>query len=143
MSATWSPSRQFPLERVLQTGSLAGLRLGDDDSRIATKLGTPQAGPARMGRRSRLWCWQYGNVLVYTEAHQIVDIQVDFEGEHPRFVVPGKMADWTLADWQKYADCEGWACEERGGVLVWRSSRGCISMDTEGALHLVSLRASR
>lgn len=133
----------FLLNRILETGSLGGLCIGDDDQRLQTILGPPPVSPSRLGRRSTLWAWSYGNVTLLTVEHRIVDIQLNFERRPFHPVQPGPLARWVLSTWQARATREGWQVDVRDDVIVLHSAHARIFLDLTGELHTVTLLRTR
>lgn len=137
----WQPRRRIELAEVLREGGLAGLEIGALADQIEVTLGPPQAPAAKLSKRSKLWSWLYGNVTVLTAARRVEAIEIDFEGQRPALVEAGALAEWSLADWQAYARREGWTITSRDEITVLDGPRARVSLDADGRLHVVSLRA--
>lgn len=130
------------LRQILREGTLAGLRVGDSPERIEATLGPPQAPPQRLGRRSKLRSWLYGNVTVLSTAERVEGIEIDFEGSRPRLVEAGELGQWTLDQWRTFARDEGWTAREHPPVVQLVADHAIVGLGEEGSLHVVSLRAS-
>lgn len=140
--STWSPPRRFALESVLYDGSLGGLRVGDARDRIETVLGPPEAPPQRIGRKGKLWSWLYGNVSVLVANGRVEGIELDFEGNRLAMVEAGDMARWSLVGWRAFAERKRWTLRETTPVVSIVAPHAIVALDSDGALHVVSLRTA-
>lgn len=140
-TSTWAPAQHLALEDVLLDGSLGGLRVGDASDRIEAALGPPQAPAQRIGRRSKLKSWLYGNVTVLEAGGRVEGIELDFEGERPTMVDAGAMAAWSIESWRTYAERKGWSLREGTSVVTLVAPHAIVSLEPDGTLHTVSLRA--
>lgn len=96
---------------------------------------------AGLGKRSKLWSWPYGNVTVLTAARRVETIEIDFEGQRPVLVDAGELAGWSLDDWRGYARSEGWDVSSRDGeITILEGPHARVGLDSDGRLHVVSLR---
>jgi hypothetical protein len=140
-SSTWAPAHCFTLEDVLRDGSLGELRVGDASERVEAVLGPPQAPTQRIGRRSKLRSWLYGNVTILEAEGRVEGIELDFEGNRPTMVDAGAMAGWAIESWRTYAERKGWRLRDTAPVVTLVAPYAIVSLEPDGTLHTVSLRA--
>ncbi|WP_224364524.1 hypothetical protein [Hyalangium versicolor] len=143
MTEGWSPGRVYELREVLDAQSLGGLRVGDPEERIESLLGAPEGPRARLGRKSKIWARQYGNVSILTEEGRVIAVNMDFEGQREPMVVAGELERWRLPDWEAFARGRGWEVRSISGVSSLRGPGVTIGIDPEGALHTVGLVETR
>ena len=120
-------------------GALGELRPGAPESDLEAVLGTPQAPAAKLGSRSQLRSWLYGNVTVLVSEQKVVTIELDFEGAREPVVARGVTAAWRLEEWRAFAADQGWAESELAGVVRLQGPLVSVSLDEDGDLHTARL----
>ena len=75
-----------------------------------------------------------------TAAWRVEAIEIDFEGERPALVEAGPLGEWSLDQWLALAASEGWTITNLDEITILNGPRARISLDSDGQLHVVSLR---
>jgi hypothetical protein len=146
----WKPQQRFELEDVLRTKSLGGVRLDTLDDQIESLLGPSETPVARLGRKSKIWSVQYGNVSIMTEGHRVIAIEMNFERAsandnevpsiHPPMVDAGRLGAWRRPEWLAYAENSGWTVRDVGGATRLIGDGARVSLGVDGELHVASLQ---
>lgn len=139
MTGGWSPHRVYELREVLDEQSLGGLRVGDPEERIESVLGAPEGPRARLGRKSKIWARQYGNVSVLSSEGRVIAVNMDFEGQRVPMVSAGELGSWTLPAWEAFALARGWEVRSISGVPSLLGAGVTIGIHPEGTLHTAGL----
>jgi hypothetical protein len=141
---TGGKSHQIPqlydLRSVLETGAIGRLKARAPSSTIEAELGPPRAEPSRLGRRSKIWVWEYDNVSIFVSGGVIEAMNIDFEGPSTPLVRAGELSSWALDDWLAYAVHRGWSRSDIAGVINLLGEGIEVSLGPTGRLHIVSLR---
>ena len=135
----WTPRQVFELQEVLRTRALGGLSVGSSVDQVETLLGPAEQPKQRLGRKSKIWVTQYGNVSVLTDRQRIIAVNIDFEGWRPTMVRAGSMEKWRLDEWEAYSRQEGCRVYRDLDVLRLTSPSAIVSLRADGVLHVASL----
>jgi hypothetical protein len=133
---------RIALREVLETATLHGLSVGAPIDQIEMKLGAPPLPRCRLGKRSRIWSYRYGNVSVLA-SERVLSFMIDFPERDGALVTAADVGSWRIEDWSSYAVAEGFVVSRTSDGWLLDRADVTVGLAPEDALHVVHIRGRR
>ncbi|EDU9624197.1 hypothetical protein XW65_002356 [Salmonella enterica subsp. enterica] len=136
----WNPAFKLDIMNVIKDLSIKGLCVGSSIAQVHEIMGEPELPVAKMGKKSKIYYWLYGNVSFLSEGDYVIAIDIDSHSNRERVITFDKTMNWEVNDWLNLANGNEFDIDN-DGELVYLTHDGisiCLSLD--GRLGMVSLR---
>ncbi|EBA0261602.1 hypothetical protein KK742_003616, partial [Salmonella enterica] len=103
-------------------------------------MGEPELPVARMGKKSKIYYWLYGNVSFLSEGDYVIAIDIDFHSNRERVITFDKTMNWEINDWLNLANENEFDINNDNKLFYLTHDGISICLSQNGRLGMVSLR---
>ncbi|EAX5842455.1 hypothetical protein BEI30_22170, partial [Salmonella enterica] len=94
----------------------------------------------RMGKKSKIYYWLYGNVSFLSEGDYVIAIDIDFHSNRERVITFDKTMNWEINDWLNLANENEFDINNDNKLFYLTHDGISICLSQNGRLGMVSLR---
>ena len=139
MNEEWKPIFQIELMDIINSMHIKKLHVGSSDSLIYETMGEPELPVAQLNRKSKIFSHLYGNVNILSENNTIISINIDMHSFRKKMVVPGRVYEWKLDNWQELSKIKDWHVNKICDVVRLEGKGIVICLSSDGKVGMISL----
>jgi len=139
-NSKWHPAFKLDVMNVIKDLSIKGLCVGSSIAQLHAIMGEPELPAAKMGKRSKIYYWLYGNVSFLAEGDYVIAIDIDFHSNRERVITFDKTMNWEINDWLNLANENKFDINNHNELCYLTHDGISIFLSQDGRLGMVSLR---
>lgn len=141
-SNDWQAKIALNLMDIINDEGLPTIPVGDSIDNAIDLLGEPEFPRGRLGRKSKLYNYLYGNLSFTTDDENIIiQAQIDLHGYRAPTVIVGDLVHWRLKEWEHFALEKGWNNQKLIVDIYHLGNKHInINLSNEGKIELVTLQ---
>ncbi|MEW4370144.1 hypothetical protein [Paenibacillus kandeliae] len=130
------------VDRIISSKKVKNIGIGSSVTDLSLYLGESNIQPAKINRRSNVYCYVYENISFFVEAAKVIAIDIDVHGKNKHCIELGEMANWNLDHWFDFAKTKAWEIEEISDITHIYGDGLKIALSPAGELGMISIRSS-
>ncbi|EBA5557651.1 hypothetical protein BKN84_20740 [Salmonella enterica] len=136
----WTPEFKLDAINVIKSLSIKGLCVGSSIIQLHEIMGEAELPVTKIGKKSKIYYWLYGNISFLSEGDYVIAIDVDFHSSRMQVVTLDMTLDWGIDDWLDFGSKNNYNIKNEYELFYLTHVGITICLSHDGKLGMISLR---
>ncbi|EIK3124917.1 hypothetical protein LJ068_003804 [Escherichia coli] len=136
----WNPEFKLDAINIIKNLSIKGLCVGSSIIQLHEVMGETELPVTKLGKKSKIYYWLYGNISFLSEGDYVIAIDVDFHSNRMQVVTLDMTLDWSIDDWLGFGRENNYNIKTEYGLFYLTHVGITICLSHDGRLEMISLR---